>query len=792
MPSAPTTSHSPQRVIDRDQNFTADFNNSLKTWGLLNVGFNYNVVSIFGSQSTGKSTLLNSLFDTTFDVMAKTRREQTTRGLWMSRAKDVPIVIMDVEGVDSREQGEDQDFQRKAALFALASTEVLIVNLWEDQVGLHNGANMGLLKTVFEVNLSLFGNNSSQSRTLLLFVIRDRVSATPLSNLQATLVADLTNIWRVINKPEGQKQCRLDDYFDMSFVQMAHKLLSPDQFDTDVVELRKRFTDGSREDCVFKPEYHKRIPTDGMANYMESVWDLVRHNHDLNLPTQHELLAQFRCDQIAACALEAFEMQSRPFRRPNQGGQIVDELGTKMRSWKNTAITYFDTSASRYQQSVYARTREGLVTRLNTSLFPLYLSQLTNLRLHALAELNRKLEDRVRGRNDYNGGALLAQARQESKFLFETKARECTGLGPLGTTEEGSQPIDPGWTYQAEFNQLKQEMGVVADRFKKEETEKLLRITENKFKTQIATPVKAILVSATSDMWDRVLRVFKRKLVACETTFQTKIGTFNSTEDENRESIYILRKQAWLGLRNTIEEETSDISFQQKLWDCFETQFQYDEKGILRSWTSKHDLDAAFGAAKKKALRLLQTYSRIHPNDASMDYTLQNPPATLSALEEGFDFIDTKTIFSEERKKVIADEFCRHADALYLQTKRIVDKYIPGWMGTAAAVGFGAGVMVMPLSTICLYGVGFVAHKLGLTRPLIQMMREVHRRISQCMRALLSSAMRHMTSELSPVTGLMRIFWRSISAKMKSVEGEELGMNALSGGSASCTPPPLL
>ena len=53
-----------------------------------------------------------------------------------------------------------QDFERKSALFSLASSEVMIVNLWEHQVGLYQGANMGLLKTVFEVNLGLFGKKT--------------------------------------------------------------------------------------------------------------------------------------------------------------------------------------------------------------------------------------------------------------------------------------------------------------------------------------------------------------------------------------------------------------------------------------------------------------------------------------------------------------------------------------------------------------------------------------------------------------------------------------------------------
>ena len=131
-------------------------------------GFNYHLISVFGSQSTGKSTLLNHLFGTEFGVMAESERRQTTKGIWMSKNKREAaegsgahamadnILVMDVEGTDGRERGEDQDFERKSALFALATSEVLIVNIWEHQVGLYQGANMGLLKTVFEVNLQLF------------------------------------------------------------------------------------------------------------------------------------------------------------------------------------------------------------------------------------------------------------------------------------------------------------------------------------------------------------------------------------------------------------------------------------------------------------------------------------------------------------------------------------------------------------------------------------------------------------------------------------------------------------
>jgi len=74
-----------------------DLGAQIEKWGLRDEGFAYNIVSVFGSQSTGKSklygilkvddaelfhlgTLLNRLFGTTFDVMDETKRQQTTKG----------------------------------------------------------------------------------------------------------------------------------------------------------------------------------------------------------------------------------------------------------------------------------------------------------------------------------------------------------------------------------------------------------------------------------------------------------------------------------------------------------------------------------------------------------------------------------------------------------------------------------------------------------------------------------------------------------------------------------------
>ena len=113
-------------------------------------------------------------------------------------------------------------------------------------------------------------------KVLLLFVIRDHLGTTPIENLVTTLTADMERIWDTISKPTELKDRRLRDYFDLSFTTLSHKLLRPDAFEVDVNRLRGRFTDKAREDYVFKPAYHKRIPADGVAFYMEGIWVCIR------------------------------------------------------------------------------------------------------------------------------------------------------------------------------------------------------------------------------------------------------------------------------------------------------------------------------------------------------------------------------------------------------------------------------------------------------------------------------------------------------------------------------------
>ena len=66
----------------------------------------YQTLAIIGCQSSGKSTLLNHIFSTDFEVMDESKgRGQTTQGIWSAVNKEFNTIIFDVEGTDAKERG---------------------------------------------------------------------------------------------------------------------------------------------------------------------------------------------------------------------------------------------------------------------------------------------------------------------------------------------------------------------------------------------------------------------------------------------------------------------------------------------------------------------------------------------------------------------------------------------------------------------------------------------------------------------------------------------------------------
>ncbi|KAF9175161.1 Dynamin-like GTPase that mediates homotypic ER fusion [Mortierella sp. AD011] len=601
--------------------------------------------------------------------MSESARMQTTKGIWISKGKDMKVLIMDVEGTDGRERGEDQDFERKSALFSVATSEVLIVNMWEHQVGLYNGANMGLLKTVFEVNLQLFGGNRGKEKTLLLFVIRDHVGATPLANLSNTLRADLDRIWQGLSKPEGLEDCKISDYFDYMFTTLPHKLLQPEKFEIEVDQLRSRFNDPSDPNYVFRPQYSKRVPVDGLHVYAGGIWEKIMTNKDLDLPTQQELLAQFRCDEIANAAFIVFTEAIKVFRQPIEAGHLVDGLGPKMKEIRDTALKSFDKDASRYHPEVYKRKRNEVLSKANSMLNSYFVGQLKNLHKKAVSRFSTLLQEALK-----SDGAEFASASSAAKkdvtefFLTEAKAIK------LDETD---------WEYEEESYQLEHDLQEFAKAQREKELSKMLTKLEKYLKKELEEPIKLALDRPGPGMWGRVITIYQKTIEEGEALLLKKAKTFELEEQEQEELVTNLRRQGWVLATMKVQEESVDGLILYKLLNRFEERFQRDEDGLPRVWKPTDDIDTPFSKAREETIALIPLYAQIDNLDPAT--------GTKFVLEssDDFDFDQSLRVLSETRQQELATQFKRKADASYVEAKRSVvatQAKIPPWVSVALII----------------------------------------------------------------------------------------------------------
>lgn len=72
------------------------------------------------------------MFGTSFEVLRGTSKVQTTKGIWAGYDKEADILILDVEGSNSRQRGKGEKgnefYERSTALFALAFSQIFIIN----------------------------------------------------------------------------------------------------------------------------------------------------------------------------------------------------------------------------------------------------------------------------------------------------------------------------------------------------------------------------------------------------------------------------------------------------------------------------------------------------------------------------------------------------------------------------------------------------------------------------------------------------------------------------------------
>ena len=346
----------------------------------------YQTIGIIGCQSSGKSTLLNHVFNTKFEVMSDDiGRAQTTKGIWLAINKEFNTIIFDVEGTDSKERGDDRlKFEQCSSLFTLAMSDVLMINMWTNDIGRYTASNYGVLKVVFEQNLKLFQQESEKK---IIIVLRDfNNEVEDISKLKESIMADMIKIWNEIPKPDEFKGQPCSKYFKFEFITLAHKFYQPEKFNKGIEEIKERLIrgkddkkTGANANSIFNlVDYDKNVPIDGFYKYCLNIWTNILNNKDLNIPGQKEMLARFKCEEIKMASLALVESKINDLEMES-ASNVMPDFGSKASAILKEALDNYNPLAKNYLSYIYQDVRNSLEEELANKMYSAFSNQLKRL-----------------------------------------------------------------------------------------------------------------------------------------------------------------------------------------------------------------------------------------------------------------------------------------------------------------------------------------------------------------------------------------------------------------------------
>ncbi|KAK2983810.1 hypothetical protein RJ640_008486 [Escallonia rubra] len=592
-------------LIDGDGTFNvAGLENFMKEVKLAECGLSYAVVSIMGPQSSGKSTLLNHLFSTNFREMdafkgrhvLRKLLSQTTKGIWMARCAGIEpcTIVMDLEGTDGRERGEDDTaFEKQSALFALAVSDIVLINMWCHDIGREQAANKPLLKTVFQVMMRLF----SPRKTTLMFVIRDK-TRTPLENLEPVLREDIQKIWDSVPKPQAHKETPLSEFFNVEVVALSSYEEKEEQFKEQVATLRHRFFHSIAPGGL-AGDRRGVVPASGFSFSAQEIWRVIKENKDLDLPAHKVMVATVRCEEIANEKLSSFvanedwcELEEAVESHPVPG------FGKKLSSILDDRLSEYDAEATYFEEGVRFAKRKQLEEKLLQLVQPAYQSMLGHIRSGTLNKFKEAFD------NALNGGQGFAKA-----------ARDCTE-SYMKVFDEGSTDAivkQANWESSKVRDKLRRDMDAHVAAIRTAKLSELTTSYEAKLNEALSGPVEALLDGAGDDTWPAIRKLLRRETESAVSALSVALSGFEMDELTRDKMLSRLEDYARGVVEAKAKEESARVLIRMK--ERFTSVFSQDSDSMPRVWTGNEDIRAITKAARTSSLKLLSVMAAIRLDD---------------------------------------------------------------------------------------------------------------------------------------------------------------------------------
>ncbi|CAL5375945.1 unnamed protein product [Camellia sinensis] len=559
--------------------------------------FSYQIHGLLKLSQMGKSTLLNHLFGTNFREMDAFRgRSQTTKGIWLAKCAGIEpgTLVMDLEGTDGRERGEDDTaFEKQSALFALAVSDIVLINMWCHDIGREQAANKPLLKTVFQVMMRLF----SPRKTTLMFVIRDK-TRTPLENLEPVLREDIQKIWDSVPKPQAHKETPLSEFFNVEVVALSSYEEKEEQFKEQVASLRQRFFHSIAPGGL-AGDRRVVVPASGFCFSAQQIWKIIKENKDLDLPAHKVMVATVRCEEIANEKLSSFagneewcQLDEAVQTRPVLG------FGKKLSSIIDTCLSEYDMEATYFDEGVRSAKRKQLEEKLLQLVHPAYQSMLGHIRS---GTLDRFKEAFHKALNRGDGFSVAACDCIESFMsLFDEGCADAI-------IEQAN------WDSFKVREKLRRDIDAHVATVRAAKLSELATLYETKLNVALSGPVEALLDGAGDDTWPAIRKLLRRETESAVSGFSVALSAFDMDEQTKDRMLTSLEDYARGVVESKTKEEAGRVLIRMK--DRFATLFSQDSDSMPRVWSGKEDIRGITKMARSASLKLLSVMAAIRLDD---------------------------------------------------------------------------------------------------------------------------------------------------------------------------------
>ncbi|KAL9861991.1 Protein ROOT HAIR DEFECTIVE 3 1 [Arabidopsis thaliana] len=586
------------QLIDGDGIYNVSrIDHFIKDVKLADCGLSYAVVSIMGPQSSGKSTLLNHLFGTNFMEMdAFKGRSQTTKGIWLARCAGIETctLVMDLEGTDGRERGEDDTaFEKQSALFALAISDIVLINMWCHDIGREQAANKPLLKTVFQVMMRLF----SPRKTTMLFVIRDK-TRTPLENLEPVLREDIQKIWDSVPKPIAHKETPLSDFFNVEVVALSSYEEKEEQFKEQIASLRQRFMHSIAPGGL-AGDRRGVIPASGFAFSADQIWRVIKENKDLDLPAHKVMVATVRCEEIANEKFAHF-ITNEDWRKLDEEVQAgpVSNFGKRLTTILGSCLSEYDGEATFFDEGVRSSKRQQLEEKLLQLVNPAFQDVLGHIRWGILEKFKASF-DKALG----IGEGFSSASQDWFKACMTQFDEECAGA----IIEQAN------WDTSKVRDKLVRDIEAHISSVRTSKLSELTSLYESKVHEALSEPVEALLDGANDETWSTVKKLHRRETESAVSGLSSALAGFDMEEETRDRMVKSLQDYARGVIETKAKEEAVRVLMRMK--ERFGTIFSHDSDSMPRVWTGKEDLRAITKSARSASLKLLSVMAAIRLGD---------------------------------------------------------------------------------------------------------------------------------------------------------------------------------